>query len=264
VLSGEYPNPGFAVDMATQAELNTLEAATVKDGDAAGGVLAGTYPSPSFAVDMATQAELDAVAGAIPDISGKVDKDSVVAAATRIVQSKLAAGDANPVIQILGSGRIDWGPGGGSTFDVALFRAAMAVLRASGQLEAAADIKSDLDVVARSGAAGQIALTSNAIYFGSDLGTSFTRPSAGVLRGSGTIQAAADLTAGADIIARSGTAGQVALSTSTIYFGNALDTSLYRAAAGQFGMTTTVGARSIEVGAADSGGAGYRMLRVAN
>jgi hypothetical protein len=33
-------------------------------GSTAGGVLSGTYPSPSFAVDMATQAELDAVAAA--------------------------------------------------------------------------------------------------------------------------------------------------------------------------------------------------------
>jgi hypothetical protein len=32
---------------------------------AAGGVLSGTYPNPGFAVDMATQAELDAVAAAI-------------------------------------------------------------------------------------------------------------------------------------------------------------------------------------------------------
>ena len=34
--------------------------ALMVDGDAAGGVLAGTYPNPSFAADMATQAELDA------------------------------------------------------------------------------------------------------------------------------------------------------------------------------------------------------------
>jgi hypothetical protein len=60
VLSGTYPNPGFAQDMATQAELDALDAASVKDGDAAGGVLSGTYPNPGFAVDMATQAELDA------------------------------------------------------------------------------------------------------------------------------------------------------------------------------------------------------------
>lgn len=33
---------------------------------AAGGVLSGTYPNPGFAADMATQAELDAIAGTIP------------------------------------------------------------------------------------------------------------------------------------------------------------------------------------------------------
>jgi hypothetical protein len=49
---------------ARNAALTTSEAGQVRDGDAAGGVLAGTYPSPSFAVDMATQAELDAVSAA--------------------------------------------------------------------------------------------------------------------------------------------------------------------------------------------------------
>jgi hypothetical protein len=37
-----------------------LVANAVMDGDAAGGVLSGTYPDPDFAVDMVTQAELDA------------------------------------------------------------------------------------------------------------------------------------------------------------------------------------------------------------
>ena len=81
VLGGTYPNPGFAVDMATQAELDAvsgavsaLDAAAVKDGDAAGGVLASTYPNPTFAVDMATQAELDAHTG---DVSGAHDASAI-------------------------------------------------------------------------------------------------------------------------------------------------------------------------------------------
>lgn len=72
VLAGTYPNPSFAADMATQAELNAVAAAAVNDGDAAGGVLTGTYPNPSFSADMATQAELDAVAAA------KADKSAIV------------------------------------------------------------------------------------------------------------------------------------------------------------------------------------------
>ena len=55
VLAGTYPNPSFAVDMATQAELDAglalkqNAATSVNDGDAAGGVLSGTFPNPSFA-----------------------------------------------------------------------------------------------------------------------------------------------------------------------------------------------------------------------
>jgi hypothetical protein len=75
VLSGFYPNPSFAADMATQAEMDAglaTKAATTDPRltDArtptgpAGGVLSGTYPNPGFAVDMATQAELNAVAAA--------------------------------------------------------------------------------------------------------------------------------------------------------------------------------------------------------
>lgn len=39
-----------------------VAAAAVMDDDVAGGVLGGTFPNPSFAVDMATQAELNAIA----------------------------------------------------------------------------------------------------------------------------------------------------------------------------------------------------------
>jgi microcystin-dependent protein len=57
VLSGNFPNPGFAVDMATQVELDAAVTGP------AGGVLSGNFPNPGFAADMATQAELDAAVG---------------------------------------------------------------------------------------------------------------------------------------------------------------------------------------------------------
>ncbi len=71
VLAGEYPNPLFAVPMASIAQLAAAVAPLVDTTDPrlsnartptgpAGGVLDGAYPAPGFAVDMATQAELDA------------------------------------------------------------------------------------------------------------------------------------------------------------------------------------------------------------
>jgi hypothetical protein len=44
----------------TDTSALALTANAVMDGDTAGGVLSGTYPNPGFAADMATQAELDA------------------------------------------------------------------------------------------------------------------------------------------------------------------------------------------------------------
>jgi hypothetical protein len=54
----------IARDSEVSAAIATSEAGQVRDGDGAGGVLSGTYPNPGFAVDMATQAELDAAAAA--------------------------------------------------------------------------------------------------------------------------------------------------------------------------------------------------------
>jgi len=49
-----------AAEATAAAALAAHVAADVVDGDTAGGVLSGTYPNPGFAADMATQAELDA------------------------------------------------------------------------------------------------------------------------------------------------------------------------------------------------------------
>jgi hypothetical protein len=50
----------IARDSEVTSAISTSESGQVRDGDTAGGVLGGTYPNPSFAADMATQAELDA------------------------------------------------------------------------------------------------------------------------------------------------------------------------------------------------------------
>lgn len=136
VLSGTYPNPGFAADMATQAELDT-EATTRASGDTtnatnltthaalttsahggivssadsrltdsraptggAGGVLGGSYPNPAFAVDMATQAELDAEAST----RASADTTNVGNLSTHAALTTSAHGGLVPTSQVTGGG----------------------------------------------------------------------------------------------------------------------------------------------------------------
>jgi hypothetical protein len=60
--------------------------------------------------------------------------DGVVPASNYGYRSWLAAGDANPAVQILGSGMIKWGAGGAVAQDVALSRSAVSQLRSDSEI----------------------------------------------------------------------------------------------------------------------------------
>jgi hypothetical protein len=72
----------IARDSEVTSAISTSESGQVRDGDTAGGVLGGTYPNPSFAADMATQAELDAHTG---DTSAAHAASAVSADSTTLV-----------------------------------------------------------------------------------------------------------------------------------------------------------------------------------
>lgn len=141
----------------------------IHTGDAAAGVLSGTYPNPGFAADMATQSELDAHAADTTAIHGIVDtaqlpRLNVLAAWTAkhtissqvgiaillaqtaadyILANKLLAGDAQPAFRLRGDGWMGWGAGGGAAPDVYSQRIAAATLGITGHLYASGDVRSN-------------------------------------------------------------------------------------------------------------------------
>jgi hypothetical protein len=69
------------------------------------------------------------------DVDGALlPADVVCAAASRLVRSLLASGDANAAFQLRGDGRQDWGVGGGNALDTSLFRSGVNALSTPGSL----------------------------------------------------------------------------------------------------------------------------------
>jgi hypothetical protein len=75
-----------------------LNAAGAAPTGAAGGVLGGTYPNPSFAADMATQAELDAVAAASIAKAIVDAKGDLIAATAADTVARVAVGSDGKVL----------------------------------------------------------------------------------------------------------------------------------------------------------------------
>jgi hypothetical protein len=162
----------------------------------------------------------------------KVDKDSVVVAATRIVASKLLAGDTQPAFRILGNGKIEWGAGGSTAPDVNLYRAA-------GALQTDSVVVVNGVLYANSATPAKYVLLGNngsvniaGISFGNLADANLYRSAAGV------IKTDVEFRAVGEVHARSGSvAGQVIMgfagpaSEAGIKLGTALDTNLYRSAA---------------------------------
>lgn len=68
---GLRPTAGDADATIREGDARLTDARTPSGG--AGGVLSGTFPNPGFAVDMATQAELDSLANSVSDALGDLD-----------------------------------------------------------------------------------------------------------------------------------------------------------------------------------------------
>jgi hypothetical protein len=101
---------------------------------------------------MSTYVPLDFVDGTTPlnaetfdhleaGIASAVAQDSVVVAGTRLVSTKLLTADAQPAFRILGSGHLEWGPGGGTALDVNLYRGGIDILKTDDHLYAGGSIR---------------------------------------------------------------------------------------------------------------------------
>jgi hypothetical protein len=133
--------------------------------------------------DLSTlETQVDGIAASVAaiDLTVKVDKDSVVVAASRLMASKLLAADANPAFRLNGDGTIQWGPGGATALDTSLFRFAANHLRSPGSLDLGAGL------VTRVGLASQVNIDGG-VGFGTAADVTLVRTSAGLLTLTGTL-----------------------------------------------------------------------------
>jgi hypothetical protein len=194
------------------------------------------------------------------DISGKVDRDAVELATARLVGVKLAAGDTQRSFRIAGDGTLAWGQGGTTAPDVNLYRAT------DGNLKTDSGIRAVNVATNQGSTANQLLLHQDGhIYFGSGADTTMYRTDVNTLRTPGDFYIGNVWGEGSVIVNSSGGGGR-------LYFGSALDTNLFRSTNNVLASDdefecyfAAAGAvRRLVVGSADSGGAGYRMVRVAN
>src|SRR5215471_781795 len=173
--------------------------------------------------------------------------DTVVAAATRIVSNITTAGDTQPAWRVLGSGRMDWGPGGTTAPDTNLYRDAANILATDGVLRFKNQVVTSHVVQALVSGDTQprfILRNEGNIYWGpggsTAPDTNLYRSTAGILKTDNSFITAGNLSV---LLATGDTQPQIVLSRNFagsglpgIQFGvggsTAGDTNLYRSAAG--------------------------------
>jgi len=116
-----------------------------------------------------------------PTGSGILPADTTIAVGTRIISNKLVGTDANPVWQVLGSGHMDFGPGGATATDTNLYRNAAGQLKTDGGFYAVGP--SGFHWNGSTWAIQTITSPGLGLYFGPD--TNLYRRSAGVLQTDG-------------------------------------------------------------------------------